>query len=222
MSEINFMFHSSFKVWFIHIECRMELERISMYFFYSWLNVWVRELLISSVPKHLWEKDFEVILVCFDTFFWCSSKTNICTYLLLRGFLNCTVCVVQPVAAVFHPWVLWSWFIRRRGPWAAISPFPSALWLPDNIQLSLMCHQGLMVRLSALLFYCGAHWDENIYTLGTVTHGDTHTCLHEQDSPLKYIIVFPVLCHGLKSFLKINLCFKINKSGMPSDDVTAR
>lgn len=134
-------------------------------------SVW--ELLIficaTSFRKGFWGH-FSV----FWHIFWCSSKTNICTYLLLQGFLNCTVCVVQPVAAVFHPWVLWSWFIRRRGPWAAISPFPSALWLPDNIQLSLMCHQGLMVRLSALLFYCGAHWDENIYTLGTVTHGDTH------------------------------------------------
>lgn len=47
------------------------------------------------------------------------------------------------------------WFIRGRGPWAAISSFPSALWLPDNIQLSLMCHRGPTVRLSAPLFYCG-------------------------------------------------------------------
>lgn len=71
---------------------------------------------------------------------------------LLQAFLYCgTVGVVQPVAAVFHPWVLWTWFIRGRVLWAAISPFPSVLWLPDNIQLSLMCHQRPMVCLSALL-----------------------------------------------------------------------
>lgn len=131
---------------------------------------------------------------------WCSnsicqkSKRNICTNCLLQGFLFCTVGVAQPVAAVFHPWVLWSWFIRGRGPWAAISPFPSALWLPDNIQLSLMCHQGPMVRLSALLLYCSAHWDENIYThayLLTQSHMVTRLLPHTPNHQMKSIIVFP-------------------------------
>lgn len=96
------------------------------------------------------------ILVYFATFLWghskyltqCASsffqetKTNTC---FAAGFLS----LYSTSAAFFRLSVMWSWFIRGRGPWAAISPFPSALWLPDNIQLSLMCRHGLTARLSA-------------------------------------------------------------------------
>lgn len=85
-----------------------------------------------------------------------------------------------------------SWFIRGSGLRAAISPFRSALWLPDNIQLSLMCHQGPMVRLSALLLRCSAHLDE--YTLAqrhTCPHSHTwwQLCCQTHKNPqMKYII----------------------------------
>ncbi len=134
------------------------------------------------------------------------SKTNICTYCLLQGFLHCTVGVVQPAAAVFHPWVLWRWFIRGRGPWAAISPFPSVLWLPDNIQLSLMCHQGPMVRLSALLFHCSAHWGGNIPTCTlnhTVTHADTRATTHTKSPNEIHQCLFQ-FSHWMRSVLALD------------------
>lgn len=70
----------------------------------------------------------------------------------------------------------WDWFIRGRGPWAAISPFPSALWLPDNIQLSLMCHQGAQ-RCACQLhcFTAAAHSHES--GRGTRLPARSHTAI---------------------------------------------
>lgn len=135
--------------------------KVMLFFSQNWKSAGIC-VNTTCLPLRSWKNLSSVTLWALKPFLWrcilgalqqSSERT-----LLLQGFPNRTAGVALSLP---YCWWLSSWFISGRSLWAAISPFPSTLWLSDNIQPSgsgcQRCHSSAVLAKMKTGTRCYSH-----------------------------------------------------------------